>query len=186
MNTSADTPPGTAEQFLSSPWLTGSLAALELVLGFILLSFPYLLGLSAAWVGGFVLLFAGVLRLVQGMRYADHRRWNLLAGAVYLGMGAFMVFMPMMSMQIWTLLIGLTLLVGGFVRLLVALGMMQRAGSFWRFFSAGVSIVLGAMVTWGWPASSFWFIGTIIAVEMIFSGWTLLFLSLSPNHPRTA
>lgn len=101
-------------------------------------------------------------------------------------MGAFMVFMPMMSMQIWTLLIGLTLLVGGFVRLLVALGMMQRAGSFWRFFSAGVSIVLGAMVTWGWPASSFWFIGTIIAVEMIFSGWTLLFLSLSPNHPRTA
>lgn len=80
MNTSADTPQGTAEQFLSSPWLTGSLAALELVLGFILLSFPYLLGLSAAWVGGFVLLFAGVLRLVQGMRYADHRRWNLLAG----------------------------------------------------------------------------------------------------------
>ena len=173
-------------EILSSPWLMGSLAALELVLGFVLLCFPYLLGLSAAWVGGFVLLFAGVLRLVQGTRRAYHRPWNILAGIVYTGMGAFMVFMPLMSMQIWTLLIGLTLLVGGFVRLLVAAGMAQRAGSFWRFFSAAVSIALGAMVTWGWPASSFWFIGTVIAVEMIFSGWTLLFLSLSPNRPETA
>ena len=181
-----NTEPAGKGELLSSPWLMGSLAALELVLGFVLLCFPYMLGLSAAWVGGFVLLFAGVLRLVQGARYADHRLWNMLAGVVYAGMGAFMVFMPMMSMQIWTLLIGLTLLLGGFVRLLVAAGMARRAGAFWRFFSAAVSIALGAMVTWGWPASSYWFIGTVIAVEMIFSGWALLFLSFSPNHPKTA
>ena len=185
MNTSAEST-GNRAAVLASPWLTGSLAALELVLGFILLGCPYLLGLSAAWVAGFVLLFAGVLRLVQAARHADHRPWNMLAGLVYLGMGAFMVFMPMMSMQVWTLLIGLTLFIGGFVRLLVAVGMSRRAGSFWRYFSAVVSLALGAMVTWGWPSSSFWFIGSLIAVEMIFSGWTLLFLSLSASPFRTA
>ena len=170
---------------LASPWVAGSLAGLELVLGFVLLGFPYLLGISAAWVGGFVLLFAGMLRLVQGMRYAGNRGWNLLAGCLYLGIGVFMVFMPMMSMQIWTLLIGITLFAGGLVRLGVALGMMRMAGSFWRFFSALVSVALGAMVIWGWPASSFWFIGTLVAVEMIFSGWTLLFLAIAPNSPKS-
>lgn len=48
-----------------SPWLVGLLAVLELVLGFVLLSFPFLLGASAVWVGGFVLLVVGVLRLIQ-------------------------------------------------------------------------------------------------------------------------
>lgn len=84
---------------VSNPWMTGSLAALELVLGFILLAFPYLLGFSAAWVGGILLIAAGVLRLVYAMRYGNNRMWNMVAGAVYLLLGAFMVLMPVLSVQ---------------------------------------------------------------------------------------
>ncbi|MBR2145792.1 MAG: hypothetical protein IJ956_09655, partial [Akkermansia sp.] len=52
-------------------------------------------------------------------------------------------------------------------------------GRFWRILNALVSLVLGVMIVWGWPESSVWLIGTLIAVEMIFSGWTLMFLALS-------
>ena len=168
---------------VSNPWMTGSLAALELVLGFILLAFPYLMGFSAAWVGGILLIAAGVLRLVYAMRYGNNRMWNMVAGAVYLLLGAFMVLMPVLTVQMWTLLLGLALLAGGAVRLVVAVGQASLAGSFWRFFSAIVTLALGAMVTWGWPADSLWLIGTLVAVEMIFSGWVLLFLTLTPNRP---
>ena len=37
------------------------------------------------------------------------------------------------------------------------------------------------MIIWSWPESSAWLIGTLIAVEMIFSGWTLMFLALAPR-----
>ena len=90
------------------------------------------------------------------------------------------------SLSAITLAIGLALLVGGVLRLVIAFSLRREEGSAWRFFNALVSIVLGALVTWGWPESSFWLLGTIIAVEMIFSGWTLLFLALAPHREVVA
>lgn len=168
-------------QLLSRPWVAGILAALELVLGFILLAFPFLLGVSAVWVGGFVLAIAGVFRIVQCVMHRRNRWWNLLASVLYLIVGVFTVLMPVLSMEWWTLFIGASLLTAGILRMVVAITMWDTPGRFWRFFNACVSLVLGAMVIWGWPESSVWLIGTLIAVEMIFSGWTLMFLAIGPR-----
>lgn len=165
-------------RFCTNPWVMGIMAMLELFLGFILLSFPFLLGASAVWVGGFVLMAVGLMRLIQVFRPGS-RLWNLLAGIVYLILGWSMVSMTVPSLELWTLVIGLALFIGGIIRFIVAIAMRRSAGSPWRFFNAVVSIALGLMVIWGWPDSSLWLIGTLIAVEMIFSGWTLFFLALS-------
>ncbi len=165
---------------LSSPWWVAALALLELVLGFILLSFPALLGASAIWVAGFVIVAVALMRLVEVFTIPGRRLWNLLAFCVYLVVGILMIFWTGFSLEVWTLAIGLALLVGGALRLGVAVSLTRQAGSAWRYFNALVSLALGAMVCWGWPESSLWLIGTLIAVEMIFSGWTLLFLALSP------
>ncbi len=165
--------------FLGKPWVAGILAALELVLGFILLSFPFLLGVSAVWVAGFVLTVAGLVRLIQSITRRENRGWNFLAAVLYLIVGVFTVLMPVLSMEWWTLLIGACLLTAGILRMGVAITLWNDSGRFWRFLNALVSLVLGAMIIWGWPESSVWLIGTLIAVEMIFSGWTLMFLALS-------
>lgn len=164
-----------------SPWVTGLLAIAELILGFLLLSFPFLLGASAVWVCGFVLFVAGVLRAVQGIFRSANRWWNLLTALAYLLLGGVMLRMPVLSMEIGTLLIGVVLLVSGGLRLLMVPVLHRRAGMAWRLFNALISIALGAMVVWGWPGSSLWLLGSVIAVEMIFSGWTLLFLALAPS-----
>ena len=168
-------------RLMARPWVACVLAVLELVLGFILLSFPLMLGLSAVWVSGFVLGVAGLVRLVQSITRREDRWWNLLAAVLYLLIGVFTVLMPMLSMEWWTLFIGACLFTAGVIRMAVAIGMRKENGGFWRFFNALISLVLGVMVIWGWPESSAWFIGTIIAVEMIFSGWTLMFLALAPR-----
>lgn len=167
-----------------SPWLVGLLAVLELILGFVLLSFPFLLGASAVWVGGFVLLVVGVLRFIQVFVRPFNRWWSLLAGIVYIVVGLCMIYFTAQSLALLTLLVGCALLVGGVLRFAVAMGMHGQQGSAWRFFNAIVSIILGGMVIWSWPASSVWLLGTIIAIEMIFSGWTLLFLALAPQPTR--
>lgn len=168
--------------WMARPWVAGILAVLELVLGFILLSFPMLLGLSAVWVGGFVLAVAGLIRLVQSIMRRENRWWNLLAAVLYLVVGVFTVLMPMLSMEWWTLFIGACLLTAGIMRMGVAISMWNTPGRFWRVFNALVSLVLGVMIIWGWPESSVWLIGTLIAIEMIFSGWTLMFLAIAPRE----
>lgn len=169
-------------KWLGRPWVAGIVAALELVLGFILLSFPFLLGISAVWVAGFVLAVAGVVRLVQGLIHRENRWWNLLATLLYLVVGIFTVLMPALSMEWWTLLIGACLVAAGILRMGVTITLWDTPGRFWRLFNALVSLVLGVMIIWGWPESSLWLIGTLIAVEMIFSGWTLMFLAMAPRE----
>ncbi len=163
-------------------WFVGLIAVLELVLGFAMLSFPYLLGASAVWVAGFVFLVVGIMHIIQTFVRADNRIWSLLSGLLYLVVGAMLVMLTGPSMAILTLAIGIALLAGGILRLAVAFSLRREAGSVWRFFNALISIVLGGMVVWSWPESSVWLIGTIIAVEMIFSGWALLFLALNPRN----
>ncbi len=170
----------------SSPWWVALLALLELVLGFVLLSFPALLGASAIWVAGFVLVAVAVMRLIEVFTVPGKRLWNLLACAVYLVLGLLMIFWTGFSLEAWTLAIGVALLIGGLLRFGVALSLTRQPGSAWRYFNAIVSLLLGAMVCWGWPESSLWLIGTLIAVEMIFSGWTLLFLALAPAQRGTS
>lgn len=167
---------------LARPWVAGILAVLELVLGFILLSFPFLLGVSAVWVGGFVLAVAGIIRLVQAIARSEDRWWNLLAALLYLLVGIFTVLMPLLSLDWWTLLIGCAILSAGIMRAGVAVTMWKEPGRFWRCFNAIISLILGVMIIWSWPESSAWLIGTLIAVEMIFSGWTLMFLALAPRN----
>lgn len=168
---------------LGSPWVSGLLALLELVLGFILLSFPFLLGTSAVWVGGFVLVVAGIIRLVQGIFRSNNRWWNLLSSVVFLCLGVLMLLLPVLSLEIFTLLLGVSLLTGGVLRLMLAFSLRGESGSAWRFCNAIVSLILGALVVWTWPGSSLWLLGTLLAIEMIFSGWTLLFLALTPVVP---
>lgn len=169
-------------RILASPWFAGLLAILEIAFGFILLGFPFLLGASAIWVGGFVLLVLGGVRLIQGFCYAYNRWWNILTGILFLCLGGLMVALPVMSLEVFTMVLGCLLLISGILRLVFAISLRHEVGSGWRFFNGIVSLILGGLVLWQWPSSALWLIGTMIAIEMIFSGWTLLFLALTPMH----
>ena len=177
-----DTNTHTTGRVVTNSWLVALLAIAELVLGFVLLSFPYIMGASAVWVAGFVLLVVALMRFIQVFTRPGYRIWNLLATLIYACLGITFIMRTEVSLSVITLVIGIALLVGGVLRLAVAFSLRSETGSDWRFFNATISIILGAFVTWSWPESSFWLLGTVIAVEMIFSGWTLLFLALAPRR----
>ncbi len=166
-------------EVVASPWWLAALALGELVLGFILLSYPLLLGASVVWLGGALFIGAGVLRLVQLVRQQGQRLWNLCTALLYLLLAAVMLLQTAWALSIWTLILALLLMLAGCMRFVIALGMRGTAGSAWRFMSAVVAFILGGLVCFTWPESSTWFVGTLVAVEMIFSGWTMLFLVIS-------
>ncbi|MBQ4594827.1 MAG: DUF308 domain-containing protein [Akkermansia sp.] len=169
---------------VGNSWFAAILAVLELILGFVMLSFPMLLGTAAVWVTGIALVIIGLVHLWHVFTLRGQRMWSLLSGIVYIIVGAAMVLLPLASLSVITMVLGVCLLFGGLTRLMLAISMRKEQGSTWRFFNAIVSIILGLMVVWSWPESSLWLVGTIIAVEMIFSGWSLLFISLVPKDKQ--
>jgi uncharacterized membrane protein HdeD (DUF308 family) len=52
-------------------------------------------------------------------------------------------------------------------------------GWYWPLLSGIVSILLGGLIVAQWPASGLWVIGLFVAIELIFNGWSYIFIALA-------
>lgn len=165
-------------------WWLGILGVIELFLGFIALASPWLVGASFIWVIGIMLMVLGVVRLVQTFTVANSRGWSLVTAILYGLAGWFLYQDPNVSLAITTLIIGWGLTIAAIFKGAIWLQTRALPASGWRLFNVLITLALGLMVIFGWPESTAWFIGTLIAVELIFSGWTLLLYAFggTPNR----
>jgi uncharacterized membrane protein HdeD (DUF308 family) len=93
----------------------------------------------------------------------------LLAGLLALVVGALFLYQPLTS------LLSLTLLIAGY---LFASGLFRGITSIvdryphwgWDFAYAIVAVALGAYIVASWPFSSFWLLGTVVAIEILARG----------------
>ena len=75
------------QRFMGNSWLGAILALLELVLGFAMLSFPFILGTAAVWVAGFMLVFLACVHAWHVITRKGHRIWSLLSAVLYCAIG---------------------------------------------------------------------------------------------------
>ena len=128
-------------------------------------------------------IFIGAMMLVGGIFQIIHafmtKAWsdfflNLLMGILYV-IGGFLIMQePVTGAVILTLFLTATLLVGGIMRIVVALRHGELPGR-WLFVLGGViSVVLAVVLFQTLPWSSLWILGTVIAVELLIQGFTWL------------
>ncbi|MDO4409708.1 MAG: DUF308 domain-containing protein [Akkermansia sp.] len=163
----------------NSPWWLALLGVLELILGFVALASPWVVGAGFMWALGIALMVLAVVRLVQVFTIAHERMWNFLSFILYGFTGFFLFNDPNVSLTITTLLVGWVFVIIGFSQAIIWYKSRKLPMAAWRLFNVVVSLLLGGMVILGWPDSSVWFIGTLVAVELIFSGWTLMLLAFN-------
>ena len=65
------------------------------------------------------------------------------------------------------------------MRGIMAFQLRPAAGWPWPLLSGIISIALGAMIIAKWPVSGLWVIGLFIAIELIFHGWSYVFVALA-------
>lgn len=132
----------------------------------------------------------GVLLVVGGIAKIGYavwlRRWsgfipNLLVGILYVVVGGYTLYHPAASAIALTLLIAILFLISGIFRVSSAL-MLQFENWGWVLFSGLISIVLGAMILAEWPESGLWVLGLFLGIDLIFAGWTWIFLSLGAKN----
>lgn len=161
----------------SRPWLMNTIGIIEIIVGFLLLFFPLFTGLVSIWVGGWLFIFLAGIQLFQIFSTRSHGMlWSIISLILYLLIGIYMITEPAQAMGSWTLVLGIYILVAGLFRLGLAFKFRSSPGSGITIFNGVVTTLLGAVITFTWPQSSFWVIGTIIAVELLMTGWTMIYL----------
>jgi uncharacterized membrane protein HdeD (DUF308 family) len=165
-------------------WWFLALGVAWVVLGSVALSSAIFTTKAAVALFGLLMLVAGIAQIVSAF-WAG--RWSgfllqLLIGILYAVVGYIVFQHPLESAAALTLLIASFLLVGGIIRIVVALSERMN-GWGWVLLNGAVSTLLGVMILHSWPVTGAWVIGLFIGIEMIFNGlyWVMLAFGLKTS-----
>jgi uncharacterized membrane protein HdeD (DUF308 family) len=138
---------------------------------------PGIAALATALTLAWLLILAGCIEIVHAIQ-TRHRHgfgWKLLSGIVTLLLGLSLLFFPVAGIASLALLIGAFVFAGGVVRLILAFKLRPQKGWGWVLFDALLSIVIGGLIAYGWPATSLAFIGLLTGFWLLFTGvWRVI------------
>ena len=120
---------------------------------------------------GWVSIFTGAFEIIHAFwtKGWGGFLWQVLAGILYIAFGAVLVGQPVASALILTYVLGLVLLISGFVRILLGISHWRQAG--WIMLLSGVfGVVAGLVILTGFPMTGLWIIGFLLGVDLISHG----------------
>ena len=85
-----------------------------------------------------------------------------------------MVFRPGVGLATMTLMLGVYLLVDGIFGTVLAFQVKPEKGWGSMLFSAAMGVLLGIMLLKEWPVSGLWAIGTLVGVNLLFAGFSII------------
>jgi uncharacterized membrane protein HdeD (DUF308 family) len=110
--------------------------------------------------------------------------WQVLLGILYIALGAVVVSHPVASALILTYVVGLLLLISGFVRVMLGFGHLKDAG--WIMLLSGAfGILAGLVILTGFPMTGLWVLGFLLGVDLLSHGVAWLTYAWRPAA-RTA
>ena len=130
---------------------------------------------------GWLLVIAAGIEIVQAIMVGKwaglYQHW---LGAILFGvLGALIVWRPLVTAEILTLLMGAFFLVAGLFQLITPFVVSLPEWG-WHVLNGIITLVLGILILAQWPVSGLWVIGLFIGIELIFYGvaWIALALDL--------
>ena len=157
------------------------LGALFIVLGMIGVAGQTLFSFVSINILGICLVAGGIL---QGAHALKSPGWKsvsvqLLLAALYIAAGIYTWAFPIPALEVITLWLAAFFFVTGILRLISAFQHRHFQEWFWLVLSSAISILMGVLIMVGYPESSLWLPGLLIAIELLLQGWSLLFLGLA-------
>jgi uncharacterized membrane protein HdeD (DUF308 family) len=157
---------------------------LLIVTGILAILMPGVAALATALTLAWLLVLAGVVEIVHAIqtRHRSGFGWKLASGIVTLLLGLSILLFPLAGIASLALMIGAFIFVGGIFRLMLAFRLRPQSGWGWVLFDALLSIVIGGLIAWGWPASSIAFIGLLTGFWLLFTGiWRIILDGRAPR-----
>ncbi len=134
---------------------------------------------------GWLLLFAAGIEIGQAIMVGKwaglYQHW--LSAVLFGVLGALMVWRPMASAEILTLLLGAIFLIAGLFQLITPF-VVSLPDWGWHAVNGLITFVLGILILAQWPVSGLWVIGLFVGIELVFYGGAWIALALNLRSAR--
>lgn len=134
---------------------------------------------AAEQLAGWFFLFVGVLQVFMLFHAptTGGKIWATLGGVIGLLLGFELLKQPLQGILTLTMVVAILFMATGIVRTIVAFGLRGTAAFAPVLFSGIISIILAIMIFSGYPESSTFILGVLLAVELISNGISLVMYS---------
>lgn len=154
------------------------MALLLILFGLLALTLPGALGMAVAILVIWTIVFSGLAHIVYAWnaRATGDLVWGLSVGLVYLIAGAYLLLHPRESLASLTLVLAVLFLLEAGAMLGAFLRLRRVPGARWLLVNAILALLLGLLIALNWPSSSLWAVGSLLGVNLLFSGSVRLLL----------
>ncbi len=130
---------------------------------------------------GAFLIFGGAIQFAHALQSKGWKSVSIqvILAILYVAAGIYTWAFPIPALEAITLWLAAIFFVTGFLRLISAFQHRHFREWFWLVLSSAISILMGMLIMNGYPESSLWLPGLLIAIELLLQGWSLLFLGLA-------
>ncbi|WP_397391623.1 HdeD family acid-resistance protein [Polynucleobacter sp.] len=130
---------------------------------------------------GAFLIFGGAVQFAHALKSTGWKNVGIqvVLAVLYIAAGVYTWAFPIPALEAITLWLAAIFFITGFLRLISAFQHRHFREWFWLVLSSAISILMGVLIMNGYPESSLWLPGLLIAIELLLQGWSLLFLGLA-------
>lgn len=154
--------------------------------GLIAFSHLFISTAASVYYVGAMMLLGGIMQIVHafGLQTWSRFLFWLLSGLLYAVAGLIAFVNPLAASAIMTLMLAMTLIVSGALRVLT--GFEAKPANVWGWIVAAgiVTILAGILVVLGWPGSSLWVLGLLLAMDLTLQGLACIAFGLTLREAR--
>jgi uncharacterized membrane protein HdeD (DUF308 family) len=153
-------------------------AILIIIAGIVAITLPFASGIAITIVIGWLLVVSGVFHIADAFhaKGAGSFAWRFLVGLVFIVGGLDIAFVPLRGLLTLTFVLSIILLVQGVIGIVSFFRHRTMHGAGWVLFNALVTLLLGGIIWWDGPGAAVWVIGTLVGINLIFSGISRLMI----------
>ncbi|MGO9546821.1 MAG: HdeD family acid-resistance protein [Rhodomicrobium sp.] len=155
------------------------------ILGALAIAWPVMASVASAAFVGWFLFLAGVFRGVSLFR-APHAPgyWTSLLLAILTAiLGLVLALFPLQGAVTLTMLLTAYFIVHGIGSFILAFSIKGDTGRWVLLLIGGViDLVLAGLVIMGWPSTAFWILGLYVGINLLFTGFALIFAALGARE----
>ena len=160
-----------------SGWIV-ALGVVYVIAGLIALSSVVFATRVTVFVVGIMMLVAGVAEVINAFQFKSWGKFLvwLLLGLLYIVAGLLTFENPLLAATVLTLLLGVSLVISGVTRIILAFSM--REGMSWTsvVLSGVVTLLLGLIILVHWPVSSLFVLGVLLGIDLLIIGIGWIFV----------
>jgi uncharacterized membrane protein HdeD (DUF308 family) len=158
-----------------------ALGIVLIVVGMAAIVFPLVSTIAAKIMLGWLFLIGGVFMVMHAFSSQGWQGfiWSLLIGVLYLIAGGYLAFFPLTGLFTLAILLAALFLAEGVAEIIMAFKVRPHEGWGFMLLSGIAALAVGVMIALDLPSSATWALGLLVGINLLFSGWSYIFLALA-------